>query len=328
MVDRDPALADDSGIAPHGDERSRVHRGIAGSAESPVGADDDNPTQRTGPRRVYGGSVSDVRSPGAAPRALSGDPLARMLGRTVADRYELDAVIGRRPAGVAYRAIDRSWRVGASGRRLVSITVVDGDASDDPGLLERVERAAGEVRGLGHPVFDVPHDVIRDADRVIVVSEHLAGRTLHSLLGGGLGMGWPLRTVLPIGHRIADGLTQAHRVGLAHGGLSLETVLLSADEAVHVLDFGVVAASSSPAAPGAADDLLGLARIVYALLVGGIGRSAAVPARPPGLRDAAWQALLRALAGIPDGDPPTAETLMVSLEDPGWFGRLVRHRSR
>lgn len=159
-----------------------------------------------------------------------------MLGRVVADRYELDAVIGRRPAGVAYRAVDRAWRVGDPGRRLVSLTMLDADRGAEPGLAARIDRVAAEVRSLAHPVFDVPSDVVRDGHRLIVVSEHRAGRTLHSLLGGGLGMGWPLRNVLPIGHRIADGLTEAHRAGLAHGGLCLETVLLSADEAVHVLD--------------------------------------------------------------------------------------------
>lgn len=327
MVDRDPAPADDTEIAPQWDERWREQGGFARSGHASPGIEEDHPTQRTGPRRVYGGALPLTPSHGGSPRALSSDPLARMLGRLVADRYELDAVIGRRTHGVVYRAVDRSWQVGDAGRRLVSVTIVDRDLAAEPELLARFEWGAGQVRGLGHPVFDVPIDVARDGDRVIVVSAHRAGRTLHSLLGGGLGMGWPMRTVLPIGHRIADGLSQAHRVGLVHGSLSLETVLLSADETVHVLDFGQSAAASATA-PTVGGDVLALAWIVYALLSGTVARAGPIPIRPTGLRDAAWQALLRGLAGTPDGDPATAETFMVSLEDPGWFGRLVRRRSR
>ena len=326
MIDRDPASADDTGIAPQWDERSRDRAGLVRWPVSPAGGD-DHPTQRTGPRRVYGGAVPSGQSASGGSPAPAGDPLARMLGRVVADRYELDAVIGRRPAGVAYRAVDRAWRVGDPGRRLVSLTMLDADRGAEPGLAARIDRVAAEVRSLAHPVFDVPSDVVRDGHRLIVVSEHRAGRTLHSLLGGGLGMGWPLRNVLPIGHRIADGLSEAHRAGLAHGGLCLETVLLSADEAVHVLDFGLGAASS-PVAPAPSGDVLALARVVHALLAGGAVRPEAPPVRPPGLSEAAWRALLRGLAGTPDGDPATAETFMVSLEDPGWFGRLVRRRPR
>lgn len=287
---------------------------------------DDHPTLRTGPRRVYGGTRMAGDAP-AESRSRHGDPLAGLIGRTLAGRYEIDAVIGRRAGGIACRAIDRDWNADTAGGRPVTLTILDAQFATDTEMPDRLRRAAGLVRGLGHPLFDVPRDIVPDSDALLVVSDHRAGRLLAGLLGGGPGAGWPLRAVLPIGHRIADGLANAHAAGLVHGDLDLTSVLLTADDEVVVLDLALRAAlAGDRGAPG--DDVLGLARLVHALLTGAApgGVDDAGPVRPAGLRDSAWQALRQALGPDPAVRPPTPEALMVSLEDPSWFGRLVGRR--
>ncbi|MEQ8396007.1 hypothetical protein [Thalassobaculum sp.] len=258
--------------------------------------------------------------------------MGRLIGQTIAERYEIDAVIGRRPSGVAYRAVDRSWRVGGDGHRTVTITILDADLTGDPGAPHRVLQATGRVRDLAHPVFETVYEVTRHDDRTCVVAAHRGGRTLMSLLGSGSDAGWPLRSVLPIGHRIAEGLSHAHRAGLFHGALGLDTIVLSADDAVLVLELGLAAALKSGAVagglPDARGDVLGLARVMTALLTGGSASRGTRPIRPPGLRDSSWQALMQGLAGDPVDGWDSPEAFMVSLEDPGWFGRLVGRRAR
>lgn len=293
---------------------------------------DDSPTQRTGPRRVYGGALSSV--PGGGAPLLAGDRFGRLIGTVLAGRYEVDAVIGPRAAGMALRATDLGWPASDPARRRVAITVLDERIAEDPAAVARLLKAAGRVRALGHPAFEGIREIIRDNGRVFAVSEHRPGRSLSSLLAGEQGPGWPLRVVLPIGHRIADGLGEAHRAGMVHGGLDLGCVLLTADqEEVVVLDLGVRTALAPPDGGRAADprdDVLGLARIVHALLSGApmeVDAARGAP-RPPALREAAWRALLQGLAAEPAGRPASAEALMVSLEDPGWLGRLVGRRLR
>lgn len=294
---------------------------------------DDDPTQRTGPRRVYGGALASA-PPGAGSQALlAGDRHGRLIGSVLAGRYEIAAVIGPRAAGTAYRATDLGWPASDPGRRRVAVTVLDDRHAEDPAAVARLLQTAGRVRSLGHPAFDAVREVLRDNGRVFAVSEHRPGRSLASLLAGDRGPGWPLRVVLPIGHRIAEALGAAHRAGLVHGGLDLEAVLLTPEEEVVVLDLGMRAALAPAVDGGTADprgDVLALARIVHALLVGApmdLDAARAAP-RPPGLREGAWRALLQGLATDRSGRPSTAEALMVSLEDPGWFGQLVGRRAR
>lgn len=295
---------------------------------------DDDPTQRTGPRRVYGGALSSA-PPGTGPKALlAGDRHGRLIGAVLAGRYEIAAVIGPRAAGTAYRATDLGWPASDPGRRRVAVTVLDDRHAGDPAAVARLLQTAGRVRSLDHPAFDPVREVLRDGGRVFAVSEHRPGRSLGSLLAGSdRGPGWPLRVVLPIGHRIAEALGAAHRAGLIHGGLDLDAVLLTPEEDVVVLDLGVRAALAPAEHGGSSDprgDVLALARIVHALLVGAPMEldAARAAARPPGLREGAWRALLQGLAPEASVRPATAEALMVSLEDPGWFGQLVGRRIR
>lgn len=308
-------------------------RDLAGGGRPRIIEADDSPTQRTGPRRVYGGGLSSVPS-GGVPPLLAADRFGRLIGMVVAGRYEIETVIGPRAAGMAFRATDLGWPASDPARRRVAVTVLDQRFADEPAAVARLLQVAGRVRELEHPAFEAVREVLRENGRAFAISEHRPGRSLASLLAGERGPGWPLRVVLPIGHRIAEALGEAHRAGLVHGGLDLEAVLVTPDEEeVVVLDLGVREALAPPAdgrLAGPRDDVLALARIVHALL---LGTPMPLPAarrapRPPALRDGAWRALLQGLAEEPSGRPATAEALMVSLEDPGWFGRLVGRRAR
>lgn len=297
-------------------------RSLLDRSPAPALATDGDPTRRTGPRRVYGGAATGSSGHGTGAGRF-GDPLARLVGRVVVERYEIDAVIGRRTGGIAYRAIDRAWPVAENGGRRVTVIALDPVHAADAATVGRIARLAAQVRTLEHPVFDRIHEVVRDGDKVFAIVDYRVGRILAGLLAGGAGSGWPLRTVLPIGHRIADGLARAHRVGLVHGGISPETIILTADDDVHVLDFGLRAALMPGGDPEPRQDVLGLARSVHAMLIGAPMDAGDDPRRPSGLREPQWQALRNGLSLDPAARPSTAEALMVSLEDPGWLGRLV-----
>lgn len=255
------------------------------------------------------------------------DPLARTIGKRLGGRYEVTALIGVRPHGAAYRALDRLADAAAADRRTVTVTRLDVRWATGGPALDRVRELAAQARRLEHPSLDAPQEVVEAEGAAFVVSRYRPGRTLADLLGRAGGAGWPLRSVLPVGHRVADALEHAHAAGLAHGALDPSSVLLTAADEAVVTDFGLRCALDA-GNPDSRDDVLGLARLVLAMLSGGGEANSQLPGRPGELREAAWSALLEGLASDPALRPASPAALIVALDDPGWFRRLVGRRSR
>lgn len=289
---------------------------------------DDFPTRRSGRRRVYG-STNMLDPPLAEMPVRGGDPLGRMIGRVFAERYEIDALTGHRLLGPAYRAVDRAASSERGERSFVTVTLLDDRIVRDTAALLRLRRAVGPLSRLDHPALDVPLRLVEADGGWGLVSRHRTGRTLADLLGRTAGAGWPLRSVLPIGYRVAEALAPAHAAGRVHGALDPASVLLTAGDEVVVLDLGLHPALTGTEAT-VSDDVLGLARLVLALLTGSRPEphGGGTLRRPAGLRETAWAGLLAGLASDPALRPPAPEALMVSLEDPGWFRRLVGRRAR
>ncbi len=289
---------------------------------------DDFPTRRSGPRRVYGSTnvpcapLAYMPVPGAGGRE-------RLVGRVLDGRFEVTAEIGPRPFGTAFRALDLSAGPdGSPSRRAVTVTRLEGGIPWGGDVLDRVRSSAELIRRLNHRSLDAPLRIFEAEGAAFTVSRTRTGRRLGDLLARTDGSGWPLRSVLPLGHRIAEALEHAHSVGLVHGALTPASVLLTPADEVIVMDLGLRSAVGS----GGIDyreDVLGLARLVLALLTGSQDAGdVPLSGRPAGLRDAAWAGLLQGLASDPALRPTTPEALVVALEDPGWFRRLVGRRTR
>ena len=299
-------------------------------AAMPVEVDfDDLPIRPSGPRHVYG-STNVTDTPLADMPVCGIEPRGWSIGRVVGDRYELAALIGKRPFGTAYRGIDRTApQVHCAGRLAVTVMQLDPGAEQDAGFLRRLRSATDRLRRLEHPSLDAASQIVEEDGAVFVISRYRTGRTLADLLGRTAGAGWPLRTVLPVGHRLAEALEHAHSAGVVHGALDTASVLLTADDEAVLTDLGLHAARAN----GGADtklDVLGLARLILAMLTGGgtEPRDGPVPRRPAGIGETAWARLLEGLASDPALRPATTVALIVSLEDPGWSRRLVGRRSR
>jgi serine/threonine protein kinase len=153
--------------------------------------------------------------------------------------YEIAAQIGAGGMGEVYRA--RDPRLG----RDVAIKVLPAAFAADPDRLRRFEQEARAAAALNHPSILAVHDIGMGGDAPFIVSELLEGETLRERLRSG-----PVhvRRAIAYAVQIARGLAAAHEKGITHRDLKPENLLVTTDDRVKILDFGLAKLTRDPAA--------------------------------------------------------------------------------
>ena len=160
-----------------------------------------------------------------------------LLGSLLADRYEIRAPLGRGGMGEVVEAVDRRLA------RTVAIKVLHPELADDERFLARFRREAATAARLSHVGIVSVHDIGEHAGRTFIVMELVAGRTLADL-----GSGADDAEVARIGAAAARALAHAHDRGVVHRDVSPANIMVTADGAVKVLDFGIARGPSATAA--------------------------------------------------------------------------------
>jgi serine/threonine-protein kinase len=152
-------------------------------------------------------------------------------GDLIADRYELEELVGTGGMSTVFRAHDRQLD------RRVAIKILHEHYAEDPEYLERFRREARAVARLSHPNIVTVIDRGDDDGRQYIVFEYVDGENLKELVlrSGRL----PVRRALELALAIADGLSFAHQRGLVHRDVKPQNVLLNKDGDVKVTDFGI-----------------------------------------------------------------------------------------
>jgi serine/threonine-protein kinase len=152
-------------------------------------------------------------------------------GDLIADRFELEELVGTGGMSSVFRARDRQLD------RRVAIKILHEHYAEDPEYLERFRREARAVARLSHPNIVTVIDRGDDGGRQFIVFEDVQGENLKELIvrSGGL----PVRQALELTLAVADGLAFAHEHGLVHRDVKPQNVLLSREGEVKVTDFGI-----------------------------------------------------------------------------------------
>jgi serine/threonine protein kinase len=144
---------------------------------------------------------------------MTADPLAPI---GVIAHYNLLERIDAAGLGDLYRA--RDTRRG----RTVGVRLLPADFTDDRANL--IERARA-VQTLSHPNAITVFDVGEHDGRVFIVFEFLKGRSLRSEMAG---RPVNVRRAVDMTIQIADAVAEAHAAGFVHGGLSADSVVITA----------------------------------------------------------------------------------------------------
>jgi len=132
--------------------------------------------------------------------------------------------------GEVYRARDERLN------RDIALKILSGELSSSADHLRRFQQEAHAASALNHPNIITIYDIGMAGDTAYIAMELVDGQDLRSLYAG---EELPLRNMLRIAVKVADGLAAAHERGIVHRDLKPENVMISRDGFVKILDFGL-----------------------------------------------------------------------------------------
>jgi eukaryotic-like serine/threonine-protein kinase len=154
-----------------------------------------------------------------------------VVGELIAERYELEELVGTGGMSSVYRAHDRLLE------RHVAIKVLHEQFTAEGDYVERFRREARAVAQLSHPNIVTVIDRGEHEARQFIVFEYVDGENLKALVGreGPL----PEREAIELALQIARALGFAHEQGLVHRDVKPQNVLLNDGGQAKVTDFGI-----------------------------------------------------------------------------------------
>jgi eukaryotic-like serine/threonine-protein kinase len=144
--------------------------------------------------------------------------------------YEVESLLGSGGMGEVYQARDLRLH------RSVAIKVLPSVFSLDRDRLQRFEQEARAAAALNHPNIIAVFQLGTYQSSPYLVSELLEGLTLREHLRQG-----PIELDRAVDYclQIADGLAAAHGKGIVHRDLKPENLMVTPDERIKILDFGL-----------------------------------------------------------------------------------------
>ncbi len=155
-----------------------------------------------------------------------------MIGTRIV-HYEVREKLGAGGMGEVWRASDS--KLG----RDVALKVLPGLLASDAERMARFQREAQVLASLNHPNIGAIYGLESAGDVHCLVLELVRGETLAERMGRGP---VPLDEALDIARQIADAMEAAHDQGVLHRDLKPGNVMITPDNAVKVLDFGLAKA--------------------------------------------------------------------------------------
>lgn len=197
-----------------------------------------------------------------------------------------------------------------------------------------IERARG-LSALSHPNVTTVFDVGEHDGRIFIVFEFLKGQSLRSEMGG---RAINVRRAIDLAIQMADAVADAHACGYVHGGLSPDSVVITAKGHAKIPAFAL-ASRDGFAGPEAShlhdydspeearglqsderSDIYSVGAVMYEMLTGRrpLHRGAAAPsASNPHVPREIDDIVLRAVAPNPDSRYQSAATFAAELRSAG-----------
>jgi eukaryotic-like serine/threonine-protein kinase len=155
-----------------------------------------------------------------------------MIGRSLR-QYVITAQLGQGGMGVVWKARDTILE------REVALKVLPSQYISDQERKDRFFREARAASALNHPNIVTIYEINSDQGIDFIAMEYLAGDTLATLIRR---RALTVDDALRFAVQIADGVGRAHRAGIVHRDLKPGNIIVTNDDLVKVLDFGLAKA--------------------------------------------------------------------------------------
>jgi len=153
-----------------------------------------------------------------------------MIGESIA-HYTITAKLGEGGMGVVYLARDQRLD------RNVAIKFLPAHLASNPQARERLRREATAAASLDHPFICKVFEIGEQDGALFIVLEYVPGETLHQRLQSAR---LPLPEALAVAGQIAEALEEAHSRRFLHRDLKPANIMLTSQNRVKVMDFGLV----------------------------------------------------------------------------------------
>ncbi len=175
------------------------------------------------------GSPPSVKGP------LGEEAADAYLGKVIADKYTVEAYLGRGSMGTVYRCRHKVLE------KAFAVKIIRQDLARDAEAVSRfvTEAKAASAIGSKHIVEVVDFGELPDGAAYIVM-EYLEGATLYRVLAETPRL--PMERTLAIGIQVSDALSAAHAAGVVHRDLKPDNVFVTRSagrDFVKILDFGI-----------------------------------------------------------------------------------------
>src|SRR4030066_1830432 len=164
------------------------------------------------------------------------DELAR--GTLFAGRYEIIEELGAGGMGRVYRAYDKKIEEEAA------LKLIRPEIAGEKRTVERCRNEIKTARKITHKHVCRTHDLGEEGKALFITMEYVRGEDLKSLIRRTrvLATG----TALSIARQVAEGLGEAHSLGVVHRDLKPGNIMIEKDGNDKIMDFGVAPSLARP----------------------------------------------------------------------------------
>ena len=145
-------------------------------------------------------------------------------------RYQILDEIASGGQGAVYRVFDPDTG------QIVALKVLHAFLAKDSNYVERFRREASLASSIDHPNVVKIFEVGQDGDQHFMALEFLPESLARIIEAGGQ---MRLDRLAEFGVQIADGLAEAHALGIVHRDIKPQNILIGADGLAKVTDFGI-----------------------------------------------------------------------------------------
>ncbi|MGI9202822.1 MAG: protein kinase [Woeseiaceae bacterium] len=208
---------------------------------------------------------------------VSRDAESHQIGDIVGNRYSLQSRVGPGRLGTVYEATDQQLMQASRSDYRVSIELFC-LPSELAHLRTRFASEFVDLLSVSHPNIARIIDFGIDGETIFFTTELLEGTSLDSMLDGESTDSFSDKEILAVLRSVADALQYVHAKGLIHGELNSDSIFITTDYEVKIVDLAIevlkrtlgnpdeqLAASSQKALKPTAD-VFGIAAVAYELL--------------------------------------------------------------
>jgi serine/threonine protein kinase/Tfp pilus assembly protein PilF len=164
-------------------------------------------------------------------------------GTAFARRYQIIEDLGKGGMGRVYKVFDTEVQ------EKMALKLLHPDIAADERTIERFRNELKLARGISHRNVCRMFDLGREEGTYYITMEYISGEDLKSLIHriGAL----PVGKAVSLGKQIAEGLSEAHRLGVVHRDLKPGNIMIDREGNARIMDFGIARSLAARGITGA-----------------------------------------------------------------------------